>query len=722
MSTHKNIDRICVVITVLALLLTVLFMNGSALGISASPRSMAYEGTLFDTSRVHTIDIVIDDWDAFLATATSEEYATCSVVIDHDAVKNVAIRGKGNTSLSTVATMGSERYSFKLEFDHYEAGKTYKGLDKLCLNNLIQDNTYMKDYLAYRLMAEFGADTPLCSYVWVTVNGEDWGLYLAVEAVEDSFTRRVYIGEGEIYKPDSMSMGGGGPGNGMGFNMEDFLDENADAMGFPWNRIAEGSDDAAADSEQTGNAGGFPRPSGRDSDSRPGMPEQHSEGEDSRPGPSFGGGASFPGMPDGMEKPGDSGGGKPDGAGRPGDFGGGMPGGMGMGSSDVKLQYVDDDPDSYANIFGNAKSTVTEADKARLIRSLKALSEGEDLDEVLDVDELLRYFVVHNYLVNSDSYTGSMVHNYYLHEDDGKLSMIPWDYNLAFGTFQAGDASGAVNDPIDTPLSVAGDGSRPLADWIFQNEEYTELYHQYFAAFLDTVDIEAMIDETYALIAPYVEKDPTAFCTFEEFETGAAALRSFCEKRTESIRGQLKGTIPSTDEGQQADSASLVDASGLSLSDMGSMGGGKGGFSASFGGGPGGSFGGSVDSGQPDDSAQTEQGFPSVGSGFGDAEGFGGFPSSMPPGNGSFENGDFQPLGMGDGDFQPPDMGDGDFQAPSGSNGGNAFPGSFTPTGMTGMSSPSQNESSGFSWLSIGLSAIFLLAGLLAAFLYKKRS
>ena len=86
-----------------------------------------------------------------------------------------------------------------------------------------------------------------------------------------------------------------------------------------------------------------------------------------------------------------------------------------------------------------------------------------------------------------------------------------------------------------------------------------------------------MIDETAALIAPYVEKDPTAFCTYEEFETGVDALRQFCALRSESVRGQLDGTIPSTDEGQSADSSTLVDASSLTLSDMDSMGGGTGG-------------------------------------------------------------------------------------------------------------------------------------------------
>ncbi|MBP3588592.1 MAG: CotH kinase family protein, partial [Clostridia bacterium] len=222
MSTHKYFDRICVVALVLSLLLTMVFVNGEVLGIRAADTVMGYEDRLFDSSAVHTIDIVIDDWDGFLQTAQSEEYAACSVVIDGEAFKNVGIRGKGNTSLSTVSSMNSQRYSFKLEFDQYDTGKTYHGLDKLSLNNLIQDTTYLKDYLTYRMMAEFGAAAPLCSFVWITVNGEDWGLYLAVEAVEESFLQRNYGSDyGELYKPDSMNFGGG-RGNGKDFNMEDF--------------------------------------------------------------------------------------------------------------------------------------------------------------------------------------------------------------------------------------------------------------------------------------------------------------------------------------------------------------------------------------------------------------------------------------------------------------------------------------------------------------------
>ena len=69
----------------------------------------------------------------------------------------------------------------------------------------------MHDYIVYRLMGEFGVAAPLCSYAFVTLNGEDFGLYLAVEAVEDSFLQRNYGPEhGALYKPDATVMRSGG--------------------------------------------------------------------------------------------------------------------------------------------------------------------------------------------------------------------------------------------------------------------------------------------------------------------------------------------------------------------------------------------------------------------------------------------------------------------------------------------------------------------------------
>lgn len=520
MSTSKHFNRICAVVMVLCLAITLMLCFPDAVGIQTASKTLGYESRLFDTSYVHSIDIVMDDWDSFVENCESEEYSSCAVVIDGESYKNIAIRAKGNTSLSQVANYGSDRYSFKLEFDHYSDATTYHGLDKLCLNNIIQDNTYMKDYLCYTMMNYAGLSSPLCSFAYITVNGEDWGLYLAVEAVEDSFLERNYDSTGNLYKPDSMSMGGG-RGNGKDFDQDDFDLSKFDKFN---------TENNTSDSTDTSSKNNFQPP-----------------------------------------QMGNLGGGKGD----KGGFGG-------MGSDDVKLIYTDDDFDSYENIFNSAKTDITDSDKKRLINSLKVLN-SDDAASAVDVDAVIKYFAVHNFVCNFDSYTGSMIHNYYLYENDGILSMIPWDYNLAFGGFVGGnDSTSMINYPIDSPVSGGDTDSRPMLAWIFSDEEYTELYHEalseFIANYFENGYFEEEIDRVTALISPYVEKDPTKFCTYDEFTEGVSALKEFCTLRAESVRGQLDGTIPSTSDAQSEDSSALISGSFVSISAMGSMnGGGMGG-------------------------------------------------------------------------------------------------------------------------------------------------
>ena len=627
MSTHKYIDKICCVAVVLSLILTVFFMNAKSFGVTEASKVKGYETRLFDTSAVHSIDIVMDDWDSFIDTCTNEEYALCSVVIDDEAYKNVAIRAKGNTSLTQVESYGNGRYSFKIEFDHYDSTKSYHGLDKLSLNNIIQDNTYMKDFLTYQMMQKLGAAAPLCSYVNITVNGKDWGLYLAVESIEEAFLERNYGSDyGELYKPDSMSMGGG-RGNGDKFDMSDWtaglneetiseirstvekmgdtqlanileklgyssLDDyitalkNADSIEDVLNGV-DIRELLAGKGNQTDNPingemmppdmsenEGFLNESQNNQ-----MPQNGQNGMQPPNGemPQMPSGGELPQMPSGGEMPqmpnGESSTDKNVPNGEMSNKGGA---GGGMGSDDVKLIYSDDEYDSYINIFDNAKTDVTDADKDRLIASLKQLNSNENIEEVVNVDEVIRYFVVHNFVCNFDSYTGSMIHNYYLYEEDGQLSMIPWDYNLAFGGFQdVKDAASLVNYPIDSPVSNGTVDSRPMLAWIFNNEEYTELYHTYFAEFISTFfdsgNFSEMIDSVKKMIAPFVESDATKFCTYEDFQTGVDTLKEFCLLRAESVSGQLDGTIASTSDGQMQDNTALIDASSINISNMGSM-------------------------------------------------------------------------------------------------------------------------------------------------------
>ena len=503
----------------------------------------------------------------------------------------------------------------------------------------------MKDYLVYQMMADMGVASPLCSYVYITVNGQDWGLYLAVEGVEESFLQRNYGKDyGELYKPDSMSMGGG-RGNGENFNMDNFFD------GVKSGR-ADNSDVSQEPHDNTA----------------PAVPQ----------------------MPDGGNMPGST-------------------GGMNHGKDDVLLKYIDDEIESYSNIFENAKTDISDSDKTRLIEALKKLSVGEDLSDTVNIEAVIRYFVVHNFVLNFDSYTGSMIHNYYLYEQNGQLQMIPWDYNLAFGGFQSGDdATGLVNYPIDSPVSGGNVEDRPMIAWIFANEEYTEQYHQYFSEFIaeyfDSGYFENMIENVVSMISPYVEKDPTRFCTYEEFETGIATLKKFCLLRAQSISGQLDGTIGSTSDTQK--SATLIDAGDLQINDMGSM-------NNSMGGG---------EMARPEGNMQMPQGDTDNG------------PPPFSSSNQDTADDTFAPTSPDDTTTQTPGDNMQGSTVPEKPNSDNGFPdkdglgGQAQQPGKNGspanenqMETPVQEDISVTSWMWLAISTAILVLGLVFAFVYKKR-
>lgn len=472
--------------------------------------AMEYESRLFNTGEVLTVNLLMDedDWQSLLDNAISEEYVSCDVEIAGETFCRVGVRAKGNTSLSSIVSdPTTDRYSLKLEFDRYVDGQTCFGLDKLILNNNYADATYMKEALVYDMFACLGADASLYNYARVSVNGEYWGLYLALEAVEDSFLLRSYgTGSGALYKPDSMN--GGGPGGG------------------------------APDGARGGRGGRAPDD----------MQQPELDGDAGAQKPE---GAQFPG------------GQRPEG-GFPDMDGGGMFGGGG-----ANLNYTDDALDSYSTIWEGEVTDSGKADHRRVVTALKNIAQGTDLERYMDIDNLLRYMAVHIFSVNEDSLSGSMAHNYYLYESGGRLNLLPWDYNLALGGMgRGGGATDVINSPIDDAWSGTDFFDALLADENLHAAYYAAM--EQVADYLENGAFEEFYTRTRGLIDELVAADPTAFYTYEEYQTAAETLRQVVTLRGQSIRGQLEGTIPSTSDGQR-NSDGLIDGSHLDLTAMGVM-------------------------------------------------------------------------------------------------------------------------------------------------------
>lgn len=523
--------------------------------------AVSYQSRLFDTDQMIEIDIQMEEneWKDLLEHAIEEEYYCCDVVVNGETFSSVGIRAKGNTSLTTIANdPTTDRYSLKLEFDHYMEGQTCYDLDKLILNNNFADATNMKEAIVYDMFQYLDVDASLYNYAKVSVNGTYWGVYLALEGVEDSFMVRNYgARKGNLYKPESMGVGGAeeGPRGARAFGAageegelrgENSVGEEGAEGGLSSGSAADNPfQTSETDGEEPGNIGSQP----------PGTDQAASENMGSQP----------PGT--NQAEPGNIGSQPPDFE-NGGSLRNGFKGAMSRNSGGADLNYTDDDLDSYATIWDGEVTDSSKQDRRRVITALKNICGATELERYLDVDNILKYMAVHVFVVNLDSLSGTMAHNYYLYESNGQLNLLPWDYNLSFGGMSTEDASSMINDAIDTPFA-----GTQFFDALLEEEAYLARYHQYLQQLAEQYVFGGVFDQTYERIRnqidSLVETDPTAFYSYEEYDVGAKMLCETVRLRAESILGQLNGSIPSTDAGQKEDPSALIEASSVHVETMG---------------------------------------------------------------------------------------------------------------------------------------------------------
>ncbi|QMV41198.1 CotH kinase family protein [Cohnella cholangitidis] len=224
--------------------------------------------------------------------------------------------------------------------------------------------------------------------------------------------------------------------------------------------------------------------------------------------------------------------------------GGGMAGATGSNNSNGgDLLWQGDDLDSYGALARKSKSSNDDI----LLDMLDELNNGSDYEKVLDVEESLKYIALNAVTVNMDSYLGSNKQNYYLYEDDGIFSVLPWDYNMAFGGM--GSSSQVM---IDEPTQGAV-AERPLVSKLLAVEEYKAKYHEIIQSMIDGYladdTFAARVTEIKELISPYVKQDPRPFYTYEQYESAVPQLVSFTSSRVANVAGQLDGSIASSGDG-----------------------------------------------------------------------------------------------------------------------------------------------------------------------------
>jgi hypothetical protein len=398
--------------------------------LTPTPSSENTVATAFTPTAVNTLSITITDenWQDILDNPLDEEYHETAITFNGVTLDSVAIRTKGGSSLSSVANSSSDRYSFKVDINEYVSGQTFFGLKKFTLQNSFNDPSYMREVIAYNLMDEMGVPTPEHAYVNFYVNGELFGLYLMVEAVDGEFIEKHFANSnGDLYKPD------------------------------------------------------------------------------------------------------------------------------GTGSD---LLWLGDDIQSYTDI--NLQTNEETTDNGAFINFVESLDNGET--SAIEVDTLLRYMSVSTSLSNLDSYHGPLAHNYYIYDDDGVFSILPWDFNESFGTFNM-DCNGVdvrelyIDEPVSGALS-----ERPLIANVFAEQSNLDVYNSYLTQLingsLSSDTFNARVNKIADLIREHVQNDPTSFYGSTYFEQNLTSttgqfygLTSFMEYRVANMAAQLDGSLPSAGDG-----------------------------------------------------------------------------------------------------------------------------------------------------------------------------
>ncbi len=369
--------------------------------INTATQGKAREGkynSYFLKDALQTVQITLpeNNLNYLLQNAVEEPYVmTESVTIGDTTLGYCGLKTKGNYTLyhSYHDNPGSDRFSFTVNFGKYITKAThgekqdFYGCKKISFNNFFFDKSMLKEYCALMLMSEMGLPTPQFGLAKLYINGEYYGVYFMVEALDDTILQQHWQVSGK--------------------ELTSYLTKPT-GTNFDYDQLVQNAQPLYEHDEDTYNDVADMLPTAM---------------EWSRKLTNLSRGLDFSGN-----------------------------------ALDVQSQaYID------------------------------------LLSQVLDLEECIKYFAACSWLCQLDNmFTNTQNFGLYL-SAEGRATLLPWDYDLAFGCYYPSTAENTANYPIDVMYRYdyfgAGEKEQshrvyqdfPLFYVIYQNDALMEKYHSYMA-------------------------------------------------------------------------------------------------------------------------------------------------------------------------------------------------------------------------------------------------
>jgi spore coat protein H len=213
------------------------------------------------------------------------------------------------------------------------------------------------------------------------------------------------------------------------------------------------------------------------------------------------------------------------------------------------------DPDvNYRPIY-DLQTNETTSDHAALkgfvqeLNSLEGQALVDYLDANFDVDSFIRYLAIGIYISNLDDYR-FLANNYYLYfNDKGKITFIPYDFDISLGTNWHGELpyEQYINQDIfntaNLPAAWGDNSPRPLVDKVLAVDKYRQRYLQLLKE--DALaakklfvfsQYKAKFDQLFALYGSKTDSD-----TMDPDPMGLAGFeQKYFVDKTKNVLDQLK--------------------------------------------------------------------------------------------------------------------------------------------------------------------------------------
>lgn len=174
-------------LTLLVLLALALEMPVRAAANDLLPEVRDREIVDFFEGPVQRWELIIPEESLGELRQSPRDYARANLQIGNQKFSNVGIHLKGSAGSKRSV---DDRPALTVKFNRFRKGQRAFGMEKLHLNNSVQDSSTLNENFASRVYRQLGIPSTRATHAVLTINGRELGVYVVKESYDADYVRR----------------------------------------------------------------------------------------------------------------------------------------------------------------------------------------------------------------------------------------------------------------------------------------------------------------------------------------------------------------------------------------------------------------------------------------------------------------------------------------------------------------------------------------------------